>query len=226
MVRHALRMTSIAALCGALASPAQAVTGVKISEWMYNGAEFIELSNFGPSPVDFAGWSFDDDSRTPGTVSLSSFGIVAAGESVIIAESPAAEFRTIWNLAPSVKVLGENATNLGRADEINIYDGASALVDRLTYGDNVIAGTIRTLNISGRPATLAALGANDVTQWVLSEAGDAAGSYIVEGLFVANPGIAPIPEPETYAMMLAGLAAVSLALRRRRTPAVRHTFHL
>jgi predicted extracellular nuclease len=217
MIRHALRMTTIATLCGVLASPAVAVTGVRISEWMYNGAEFIELTNFGPSPVDFTGWSFDDDSRTPGAVSLSSFGTVAVGESIIIAESPVAEFRTIWGLAASVKVLGENATNLGRADEINVYDAASALVDRLTYGDNVIAGTIRTLNTSGRPATLGALGANDVAQWVLSEVGDAAGSYMVEGLFVGNPGIAPVPEPETYAMMLAGLAAVGLALRRRRT---------
>ena len=29
--------------------------------------------------------------------------------------------------------------------------------------------------------------------------------------------LAPIPEPETYALMLAGLAAVGVAARRRRT---------
>jgi len=210
------RVLSTAALCATLTPPAYAATGVKISEWMYNGSEFIELTNFGPAAVDFAEWSFDDDSRTPGIVSLASLGTVAPGESVLIVEGPAADFRALWGLSASVKILGDNGTNLGRNDEINIFNGAT-LVDRLTFGDQNIPGTIRTQNVSGRPGTLAALGINQVSQWVLSAPGDVAGSYAVGGgLFVGNPGVAPVPEPETYAMMLAGLALLAVAVRRRR----------
>jgi hypothetical protein len=198
----------------ALAGSAHAASGVRISEWMYNGSEYIELTNFGPSPVDFTGWSFDDDSRSAGTVSLSVFGIVAAGGTAIIAEDSEPDFRALWTLPAAVKVLGDNATNLGRNDEINIYDATNALVDRLTYGDQNFPGTIRATDVSGRPLSLAALGANNVAQWGLSALGDGAGSYAAGG-FVGNPGIAPVPEPGTYAMMLAGLAAVGFALRRR-----------
>jgi len=209
------RVVSVAALSGALAMPAHAVTGVKISEWMYNGSEYVELTNYGPNPVDFTGWRFDDAEKTTNGFSLSGFGIVAAGASVVFTEDPVDAFRALWNIPLSVKILGGNEDNLARNDEINIYDASDTLIDKLAYGDQTFPGTIRTASISGRPATLAALGANDVSQWVLSTVGDDAGSYLV-GTLVGNPGIAPVPEPETYAMMLAGLAAVGVALRRRR----------
>jgi hypothetical protein len=206
-------------LAGAVASfqPVHAATGIKISEWMYNGDEFIELTNFGPDAVDFSGWSFDDDGRTPGAFSLSGFGTVDPGEAVIISEALAATFRATWNLASSVKVLGGNTHNLGRNDEINIYDSSEALVDRLAYGDQTFAGTIRTLDISGRPGTLAALGVNNPALWELSFVGDGAGSYLSStGGFVANPGIAPVPEPATYGLLLGGLGLLACAVRRAR----------
>jgi hypothetical protein len=215
-----LNRTSLLAAAAALAigQSAQAATGVKISEWMYNGDEFIELTNFGPAAVDFTNWSFDDDSRTPGVFNLTGFGQVNPGQSVIVSEAAADVFRANWNLPASVKVLGGNAANLGRNDEINIFDGAGALIDRLTFGDQNFPGTIRTQNISGRPITLAALGANDVAQWTLSSVGDGAGSYLsVTGGFVANPGIAPVPEPTTYALLLGGLGLLAGVVRRART---------
>lgn len=202
-----------AALSAGLVNAASA--NVHITEWMYNGDEFIEFTNMGGSAVDFTGWSFDDDSRNPGTVSLSAFGLVAAGESVILAESSAADFRDAWGLSASVKVIGDNTTNLGRNDEINLYDAAGVLVDRLTYGDGSFAGTIRTQNVSGIPSSLAALGANSVSQWQLSVAGDAAGSYLSTSGYAANPGIAPVPEPESFAMLLAGLGLLGCIARRR-----------
>jgi len=209
----------VAALVSVLAAPAQSA-GVKITEWMYNGDEFIELANLGPTPVDFTGWSYDDDSRAPGTVSLASFGTLAPGGVAIIAESSEADFRLRWGISGGVKVLGGNRVNLGRADEINLFDASGALVDRLRYGDIDFPGSPRTLNISGRPATLAALGANDPTQWVLSSVGDGAGSYLsLDAAFIGNPGIAPVPEPQTYALMAAGLALVAGFARRTRRAA-------
>jgi hypothetical protein len=208
-------LLTAALLSAGMMNAAQA--DVFITEWMYNGDEFIEFTNMGSSTVDFTGWSFDDDSRTAGTVDLSAFGIVASGESVILSEAAAATFRTAWGLAASVKIIGRNGTNLGRNDEINLYDSADTLVDRLTYGDQNIAGTIRTQDISGRPNTLSALGTNDVSQWVLSSNGDIAGSYGSTGGFIGNPGIAPVPEAETYALMLAGLGLVGFMARRRKS---------
>lgn len=184
--------------------------GVYITEWMYSGDEFIEITNTGNTAVDMTGWSYDDDSRTAGTLSLSGFGIVAAGESVIISESLASEFRTTWGLAASVKVVGGNTANLGRADEINIYDTANNLVDRLTYNDQTGKGP-RTQNISGNipPAALGTTG--NATNAVLSFVGDAYGSKTASG-FTANPG-SYIPEPAS--MTLLALGGLALLARRR-----------
>ncbi len=197
----------------------QASANVRITEWMYSGGggEFIEFTNLGATAVDFTGWSYDDDSRTPGVFSLSGFGMVAAGESGVITEDNADTFRTDWSLAATVKVLGGYTNNIGRADEINLFDGSGALVDRLAYGDNAFPGTIRTQNASGRPGSIAALGANDVSLWVLSTVGDVEGSYRSLQNDIGSPGItAAIPQPETYALFLAGLGLLGVAAKRRR----------
>jgi predicted extracellular nuclease len=179
---------------------------------MYNGDEFIEFTNVGGSAVDMAGWSYDDDSRTAFSFDLSAFDLVAAGESVILAESLEADFRTNWGLAPAVKVIGSNSVNLGRNDEINIFDAGGSLVDRLTYGDQTFVGSIRTTDVSGI-TTPNNYGTNDVFAWFLSSVGDNFGSHTSVGGQVGNPGAAPVPEPTTVVALSLGAAAL---LRRRR----------
>jgi len=175
---------------------AAATPEVRITEWMYNpvnsSGEFIEITNVGGSPVDLTDWSFDDDSRTPGAVSLASLGSLAAGESAIITESTAATFRGEWSLGAGVKILAGNSTNLGRADEINIFGGPDAadLVDRLTYNDQG-TGTVRsprTQGISGEPTSGAALGANDASQWQFSAVGDADKAWASSTGDIGSPG--------------------------------------
>lgn len=185
---------------------------IQITEWMYkstaNGgnAEFIEFTNVGSTAINMAGWSFDDSSRTAGSYSLSSFGTIAAGESVILTEWTAAAFRTEWNLASSVKIIGGNNQNLGNGDEINIYDASNALVDRLTYGS-----TPKTEKKScSVPAIDYAL-TTASSSWVLSSVNDSYGAWTSASGDIASPGI--IPEPATMALL--GLGSLVLVNRRK-----------
>jgi len=170
-----------------------ATGGVRITEWMYSGAsgEFVEFTNTSDAPVDMTGWSFDDDHATPGAFDLSAFGVVQPDESVVITESPAESFRSDWGLGPNVKIIGElgavNGNNLARNDEINLYDAGDVLVDRLRYGDQTFAGTIRTQNASGQTCCQF-IGQNDVYHWELSALGDLFGSFAAATGDVGNPG--------------------------------------
>jgi hypothetical protein len=181
---------------------------IRITEWMYLGAngEFIEFTNMGSSPVDMAdNWFYTDSDRGVMDVNLRAFGTIQPGESVIITETEESAFRAAWALGSAVKVIGSNLnSNLGRVDEINVYHSGT-LADRLTFGDNRIAadppagapptaGSIRAQNRSGNPTSLAALGVNDVFQWVLASTAaqgeDSFGTYSsVVGGDRANPGL-------------------------------------
>jgi hypothetical protein len=167
--------------------------GLRITEWMYSGGsgEFIELTNMTASAIDVTGWSFDDDHRVAGAFDLSAFGVVQPGESVVVTESDASAFAAAWGLDPEVKIIGllgdATGNNLGRDDEINIYDSVGNLVDRLAYGDQAFPGSVRTQNNSGQTAP-ENLGANDPTLWELSAPGDAFGSYAASTAEHGTPG--------------------------------------
>lgn len=214
-----MRLPSLAPIALLAATPAFA--NIQITEWMYNGngatGEYVEFTNLGSAPVDFTGWSFDDDSRVAGTVSLGTIGLLAPGASALLTEAAAADFRAAWNLGAGVAIVGSNTTNLGRADEINLFDAAGTLVDRLTYGDAVFAGTVRTQNFSGNPGSAADLDSFTVTPgWVLAGVGDGFGSYASTFGDIGNPALyAPVPEPGTWALLLAGMGVVAGVARRR-----------
>lgn len=209
---------SFSLLLALAACTAHAAPSVAITEWMYKGgvAEFVEFTNLGGTAISLAGWSFDDDSRLPGVLDLSAFGTVAAGESVLITETDAAVFRSDWGLSADVKVIGNYTNNLGNGDEINLFDAGGALIDRLTYDKT----TLVTSDVSGRPGSRSVLGANSVAGWRLSAVGDDDGSWRSGAGSIGSPGTTQfataVPEPGTYALMLAGSACVGWAARRRR----------
>ena len=166
---------------------------IVISEWMYAGSagantgEFVELTNTGPNAVDMTGWSLDDSSRTPGSVSLSAFGVIAPGQSVILTDESALTFAAAWELT-GVVIIGGSAADLGRNDEINVYNSGGTLVDRLTYGDSAYPGTPRAIR---RSCNIPASGYGSATPqagWTLAVACDAFGSMVSWRGDVGSPG--------------------------------------
>src|SRR5690606_38235580 len=106
---------TLSAFLGLSLLPASAA--MVITEWMYNGMEFVEFTNTGSSDVDMTGWSFSDSDRgaSSPTVDLSGFGVVGAGKSVILSEVSEADFRAFWGGLAGVAVIGDNSRNLGRS---------------------------------------------------------------------------------------------------------------
>lgn len=188
-VTHTNNSTLVAnlTLSGSVSAPSAG--RIEITEYMYNGSEYIELTNLGNATVDMTGWSFDDSSRQPGSFAIGSLGAVAPGESVIISESSSESFRTNWFLPASVKVVGGNNNNLGGSDEINIYDNNNNLVDRLTYssGGNVTANGVSTY------PTVSNLSSTTAATWQLSVVGDAQNTYVSVDGNTGNPGGYNIP---------------------------------
>lgn len=212
-MKHIKMVAALMAAVLALAGSANA--GMEITEWMYSGygPEFIEFTNAGSTAIDMTGWSYDDDSRTAGTVSLSAFGVVAPGEAVVLTEGTAEQFRTVWGLSASVKVIGGNTANIGRADEINIFDAANALVDRLTYNDQAGQGPRTQCKSCNIPA--AGYGQTTAQSvWVLASVGDSYGSWAAPGGDIGSPGV--IPEPGSLVAVAAGLVGLIGSIRRKR----------
>lgn len=209
-----------------LAGAATASASIRITEYMYQGtnagadalAEFFEITNLSASPVSLTGWSIDDNSRVAGSQSLSSLGTLAAGESAVITEMAEAAFRTRWNLAATIKVLGSNGQNLGRGDEVNLYDAGSVLVDRVTFDDQAGKG-IRTQGKSAwRYRSLGGGPFGDANStWVASTVGDAQNSYKAVSPAnaddIASPGTYVAPAPGALGLM--GLGALVAGRRRR-----------
>jgi hypothetical protein len=196
----------------ALAVSAQAT--LRITEYQYagDGYEWVEFTNLGTNPQDMAGWSYDDSSAVPGSFDLSPAGIIAPGESFIITEEAAGDFNDMWNLT-GVTVLGGNTNNLGRADEINLFNGLT-LIDRLTYDDqgSFPQGGPRANDVSINPPVYA-LGTNIHADWVASSFGDSFGSFTSDLGTFGNPGTY-VPEPSALILLAAGALVAGSRTRR------------
>jgi len=225
-VRHPF----IASIMGAVLvlSAAAATAQVRVTEvapWSSGnspvGADWFEVTNFGTSSVDLTGWRVDDASNSfAASVALNGITSIAAGESVIFVEGAAAkaqDFLNVWFGSPTfsgVRVGTYSGSGIGLStdgDAVNLFNSAGQLQANVSFGLSDALSPFQTFDNSA--------GLNGVTlgssSW--SQLGVNGAFAAPSGFEIGSPSL--VPEPETFAMLLSGLALLAGVARRRRQAA-------
>jgi Lamin Tail Domain/PEP-CTERM motif len=220
---HAHRRASSALVLSALlvAGAAQAQLAItEVAPWSSGNspvaADWIEITNFGSSAVDITGYKIDDASNSfASSVALLGITSIAAGESVIFIEGASANANFVSNWfgasAPAGVQIGRysgSGIGLGTGgDAVNLYTAAGTLVTRVDFGTSPSAAPFATFDNSA--------GLSGVTLTVLSAIGVNGAFLTASGNEIGSPA-SVVPEPGTWAMLLAGAGIVASAVRRRR----------
>jgi hypothetical protein len=206
-----VRITEVAAWGSSTANPA-----------IPYATDWFELTNFGASAVNITGWKMDDNSNLfANAVALTGITSIGAGESVVFTENPAtATFLSTWfgSSAPAGLQIGNytgGGVGLGQAgDAVNIYNSTGVLQANVIFGASDAASPYQTFDNSA--------GLNGTTISLLSVVGSN-GAFVAvnDAAEIGSPGFiaTSVPEPETYALMLAGLCFMGCVARRRTTSA-------
>jgi hypothetical protein len=216
-----------AALAAAFGGSAQAQVRItEVAPWSSGNspvaaADWFEVTNFGASAVDITGWKVDDNSNLfTSSVALNGITSIAAGQSVIFIEASASNppatvttnFVNNWfgGIAPASLAIGTyTGTGIGLGtggDAVNLYNAAGVLQTRVLFGASPVAAPFATFDNS--------IGADNVTLTGLSIVGTNGAFSVASGNEIGSPSA--VPEPETYAMLLAGLAVIGGIARRRK----------
>ncbi|MEJ6007394.1 FxDxF family PEP-CTERM protein [Paucibacter sp. AS339] len=124
------------------------------------------------------------------------------------------------NPGPSTVSSTAVANNLGDGIVLNILNGKYSVWNAGTDGvvggvgaaaDSQVSAEFLFNGLSGNTTNSVLLSAGN---YYYKVTGDAAG--LSGGMYTLTSTLAPVPEPETYAMLLAGLGAVGFMVRRRK----------
>jgi hypothetical protein len=184
--------------------------------------DWIEIYNSGPSAIDLTGWSWDDDSATPG---VGNFGNVTlqSGAFLIVVDENAANttlwIDNVWNVrslvnAGTLTVIDNSGWAAGLSaggEDFYIFDADDNLVASANSGNQSAPNAGRSFAWSIFGDDLGRSSNGDFGAFIALDDGNGAA-----GTDIASPGFAAIPEPSSAAA-LAGLAMLGLAATRRRS---------
>jgi hypothetical protein len=205
------------------AVPAHAAVAItEVAPWSSGnspvGADWFELTNTGATSVDVSTWKMDDSSASFGSaVALNGVATLAPGQSAIFIEgsiTKQASFINTWfgTQAPAGLAIGTySGSGVGLStsgDAVNVFNAAGVLQASVTFGASPSGPTYASFdNAAGLTGAIAQLSVVGVH-----------GAFVASNDMheVGSPGrIAAVPEAGTWALMLAGLALVGAAARRR-----------
>ena len=186
------------------------------------GADWFEITNTGTSALNITGWKMDDNSNSFAvSVALRGVTSIAAGQSVVFIEGGStgtgdavlnANFKSAWFGAAATSVTFGNYGGAGvglsaTTDAVNIFNSFGTVMARADFGAS-------TAGVSFDNQA----GLNNVVLTQKSAVGVNGAFTSASGGEIGSPGtiVTAVPEPETYALMLAGLAVVGVAARRRK----------
>lgn len=212
----------IAALIASFSFQANAAIAItEVAPWGSGDApyeaDWFELTNTGNSAINISGWRVDDSSNSfASALVLNGVTNIAAGQSVIFMESASgsniSSFKDTWfgsNVAPLVGYYSGSGIGLSTGgDAVNIFNANGIRQAIVSFGAADSVSPFQTFNnaagINGVISQLSVVGVN--------------GAFVAANdvLEIGSPGtIAAVPEPESYAMLLAGLGLIGAVSRKR-----------
>jgi hypothetical protein len=204
----------------ALCAPAQAQVRItEVSAWGSSApyaTDWFELTNVGTAAANLSGWTMDDNSNGSAKVALTGISSIAAGESVVFTENASAGFLATWfgaSVPGGLQIGNYTGSGVGLStsgDAVNVFDASGALQAKVTFGASPGATPLQTFDN--------AAGLDNTAIGQLSSAGLNGAFLSADGGEVGSPGTvaAAVPEPQAYALMLAGLGLLGGAVARRR----------
>lgn len=222
----------LAVLCSALLGTVSAHAALHITEVMAasghaggaGNGDWFEIYNSGPTAIDLTGWSWDDNTFTPGAHTFGSISI-APNSVVLVVDENAALINfwknDVWSIGtPGVVLVNTEVggfSGLGSGgDSVAIYNSGGTLETSVTFGA-ASTGSSFAWDLSGVSLGFSIAGTNGA--YVAPKDGndnaaDTDPSLYAAGSDVASPGVA-VPEPSSAAFLLLGLTAATLRRRRR-----------
>ncbi|MEJ6004844.1 lamin tail domain-containing protein [Paucibacter sp. AS339] len=222
-MKSALQLMALAVVMALNAPTAHAQLRItEVSAWGSSNTSYktdwFELTNTGASAVDLSGWTMDDNSNGTAKVALTGISSIAAGESVIFTETAAsASFLSAWfgtQIPAGLKIGNYTGSGVGlsaNGDAVNVFNASGVLQANVVFGASGGTSPLQSFD------NAAGLNNSSISQ--LSVVGVNGAFLSADGLEVGSPGTiaAAVPEPESYALMLAGLALLGCIARKRQS---------